>query len=54
MRAQFKERKHIPVWLTEHLLRQGEIHASFNTMLAFPQLLAHTFKAGAERKKKNV
>ena len=38
MRAQFRERKHIPVGLTEHLLRQGEMCVCFNTMLAPPQL----------------
>lgn len=26
MRAQFRKRKHIPVWLTEHLLRQEEMY----------------------------
>lgn len=51
MRVQFRERKHIPVWLTEQLLRQGEMPACFNTKLDCPQLYARTSKADAERQK---
>lgn len=55
MRAQFGggKKKHIPVWLTEHLLMQEVLCVCFNTMLAFSSIIcSHTFKAGAEGKKK--
>lgn len=60
MRAQFGvgggvgwKKKRIPVWLTEHLLMQEVLCVCFNTMLAFSSnICSHTFKAGAEGKKK--
>lgn len=45
MRAQFGG-GHIPVWLTEHLLRQEELCVCFNTMLAFSSIISSHVQSG--------
>ncbi len=40
MRAQFKKRKHIPVWLTEHLLRQGDVCVCLRAVLVLSSIIS--------------